>query len=208
LSKIVKFLRYRKFCKVTYYTVDDSSFLFTCPVIRTSQYIRLGSTFARIELIHLFKMRYFALLTLCLVSFNASAQRILSGKVIEEFDLTPMPGIRIMTKDTVILATTDLEGNFNIQLPRQTDTLLLAAIGMEWTLIGVPTNCNRLEIIMMSYAIYDFITVRAADKKRFKRFKGLHGKHKQAFDKGIFDSATPCVSYIFEKYAPGSVNPR
>ena len=152
-------------------------------------------------------MRYFVLLGLCFISFFASAQLTLSGKVIEEFDLIGMPGVRIMTSDTLELATTDLDGNFEIQLPIQADTLLLGSVGMEWMLIKLPTNCSRLEMVMMPYVVYDFITARTQDRKRYRRFRSLSSKHKQAFEKGIFKSATPCFNYIFERYASRQIDP-
>ncbi len=144
-------------------------------------------------------MRILALFALCFNPFFVNAQRMVSGKVIEEFELVAMPGVRIMTRDTLELAFTDLNGDFNIELPKEIDTLLLASVGMEWTLIKVPTDCNKLEIIMMSEFSYDFMSARSVNKRRFKRFKSLNRKQKLAFDKGIFSYATSCITYIFEK---------
>jgi len=146
-------------------------------------------------------MRRLAFIVLLFVSCLSNAQtRTIKGKVVEENDLIPMPGVKVQDRDTVLLATTDQNGNFEIQLPSGKDELLLSFISMEWTSIKVPASCNNLEIVMMVDAIYDYISVKKANKKRCKRFKELPNKHRQAFEKGVFTSDSPCGTYIFHKY--------
>lgn len=126
--------------------------------------------------------------------------RTITGKVVDEFDFLSIPEVRIQTRDTVPLGTTDRIGNFEINLPSGVDELLLSYIGMEWTSIKVPTNCNNLEIIMMADGTYDYMTTRKINRKRCKRFKNLSNKHREAYDKKIFTSDSPCFTYIFHKY--------
>lgn len=134
------------------------------------------------------------------MSLSSNGQvRLITGKVIDENDLAPMPGVKIQASDTILLATTDKNGNFQIELSPDKDILLLSFIGMEWTSIKVPADCSHLEIIMMVDAIYDYITVRKENKKRYKRFKELPTKHQQAWEKGVF-TASPCFTYIFNKH--------
>jgi hypothetical protein len=121
-----------------------------------------------------------------------------TGKVVDEFDLLPMPGVRILSPDTLELGLTDSNGNFKVELPQEAYTLLLSSVGMEWTSIEFSTNCNKLEIIMLSDVIYDFTTVQSINKRRNKRFKNLAVKHKKAFTNGVFTSTRPCNTYTFE----------
>lgn len=145
-------------------------------------------------------MRFLTLLSFCFIPIIAFAQRVVSGKVIEETGFIAMPGVKILNRDSLLVATTDLNGNFLIDLPAESDTLLLGSIGMEWLLIKVPTDCSALEITMLSDVIYDFSTFQSINRRRHKRFRNLTSKHRQAFNKGIFTSNLPCVRYIFEKF--------
>jgi hypothetical protein len=146
-------------------------------------------------------MRLLIIVTFYLSALLTNGQsRTIKGKVVDESTLTTFPGVRIQSKDTVLLGTTDSNGNFEIEMPAATDELLLSSLGMEWTLIKVPNNCDNAEIIMMSGGVYDFMTVGKENRKRYKRFKDLRSKHRQAFAKGVFTSIEPCVTYIFKKH--------
>jgi hypothetical protein len=100
----------------------------------------------------------------------------------------------------VLLGMTDSAGNFEIQFPPDKEELLVSFIGMEWTSIKVPSNCNYLEIIMMNDANYDFMSIRKENKNRSKRVKSLQTKHHQAHENGTFNNNAPCFTYIFKKY--------
>lgn len=146
-------------------------------------------------------MRLFILLTIYLIPFLSTGQtRTITGKVIDEFELTTIPQVRICNRDTVELGTTDMKGNFKIELLAGTERLLFSFIGFEWTTVQVPINCDKLEIIMMLESTYDFVTMKTVNRKRYKRFKRLKDRHQEAFEKGIFKSKVPCVTYIYSKY--------
>jgi hypothetical protein len=120
--------------------------------------------------------------------------------VIDEYNLEVIPEVRIQNRDTVRLGTTDKDGKFKIEVPSGTDQLLFSWLGMEWTSIKIPTDCDNLEIIMMYGVIYDYVTIGTVNRKRSRRFKDLPNKHHQAFAKGIFTIDKPCLTYIFNKY--------
>lgn len=146
-------------------------------------------------------MRLLIILTIYLTPFLSTGQtRTITGKVIDEFEMTTVPQVRVLNRDTVQLGTTDINGNFKIELPAGTDQLLFSFIGFEWTIVHVPNNCDNLEIIMMLDGTYDFMTIRTVNRKRYKRFRKLNDRHQEAFEKGILKSNAPCVTYIFNKY--------
>jgi hypothetical protein len=126
--------------------------------------------------------------------------RTITGRVIDGNDLTPMPEVKIQNSDTTKLGMTDRNGNFQIELPNGTTELVLIFIGMERTSIKVPADCSNLEIIMMPDVIYDFITINKENRKRYRRFKDLSNKHRQAHEKGVFASHAPCFAYVFSKH--------
>jgi len=135
-----------------------------------------------------------------MISFHSNGQtRAITGKVLDE-ELGFMPAVRIQTRDTVQLGTTDKDGNFKIEIPQSADHLLLSWIGMEWATIKLPDNCGHLEIIMLNDVIYDYVSRGTINRRRYKRFKDLPNKHLKAHEKGLFKFDTPCITYIFKKY--------
>lgn len=122
--------------------------------------------------------------------------RTIAGKVVDE-NLSPVCDARINNADTTLLVKTDIEGKFKIDIPSQTQSLIIYGIGMEPKLINLPDNCNYFEIIMLGSATYDFMSERKVDKLRKKQFEKLPSLYKAAFDKGIFKIAKPCFEEMF-----------
>lgn len=147
------------------------------------------------------EMRPLIILTIYLFPFLSTGQtRTITGTVIDEFEMKSVPLVRIQNRDTVQLGTTDMNGNFKIELPVGADQLIFSFIGFEWTTVQVPSNCNNLEIVMILSSTYDFMTIKTVNRKRYKRFRKLNDRHQEAFQKGVFKSVAPCVTYIFSKY--------
>jgi hypothetical protein len=130
---------------------------------------------------------------------NAQDTKMIKGRVISE-DLEILPGAKIYNMDTTVLGSTDGDGYFEIEVPVETNELLLGFIGMEWTPVKIEGDCKNLEMIIMADVIYDFIPIKRINKRRQKRFKQLPKKHKEAYEKGIFKSGNPCVCYVFTEY--------
>ena len=146
-------------------------------------------------------MRQILFLTFISISFLSSGQtRTITGKVIDEY-FEPLPQVRILNRDTVQLGTTDKDGNFRIELPEGTNELILSFIGMEWTLLKVPINCDKIEVIMMLEGTYDFMSNRKVDRQRKKRFDELPRLHSNAIAKGIFYES-PCFTREFDPHKP------
>ena len=123
---------------------------------------------------------------LLILNLNLNGQiRDIQGLIISE-DFEELPNVRIQNIDTLLLGETDLNGHFKIEIPQKTDKLLLSFIGMEWTTIELTEDCDKIEIIMMYDAIYDFMSLRKVDRLRLKRFNKLPELHKIAYKKGIF----------------------
>ena len=143
----------------------------------------------------------YIILTICSTSVLSSGQsRTVTGKVIGEYEDPPIPGVKIQSLDTVQLGTTDWEGNFKIEVPTGISALTFIFLGMESTSVTIPPNCSYLEVIMMTDVIYDYVTTATINRKRQRRFKNIKERHRQAFEKGIFTTEEPCVTYIYSKY--------
>ena len=146
-----------------------------------------------------FKITFFISLFFCF--FSAFGQRNFSGKTIDQF-LESAIGITIFDKDTIKIGQSDLDGYFQIKLPKETDTLIFAGVGYEWATIAVPKECKDLEIILFLASTYDFMSPKKVDRLRKKEFEKLPELHSQAFQKGLFKTERPCVNRNFEQSFP------
>jgi len=140
-------------------------------------------------------MRLLILLLILSLAGPAYCQsRTISGKIIGELDLLPIPGVKIYA-DTIQLATTDLNGGFEIQAPANKDELRFAFLGMETTSIKAPSDCNRLEIIMMADFVNDYASTTKINRDHHRRVEALPKKHRTAYEKHVFTSPSPCFTY-------------
>ena len=144
-------------------------------------------------------MRY-AIITcfiILLINLNLKGQtKIITGRVIDE-DFETIAGAMIQNSDSILIGTADLDGYFKIEIPQETDTLLFSYVGMEWSTIKLNQNCDSVDVIMMYFAIYDFMTANRIDRLRMKRFKKLPELHYMAYKKGLFTTQQPCYKQDF-----------
>jgi hypothetical protein len=146
-----------------------------------------------------FKTTFFISLFLCF--FSVYGQRTLTGKTIDQFFESAI-GITIFDKDTIKIGQSDLNGYFQIELPKETDTLIFAGVGYEWATITVPKECKNLELVLFMASTYDFMSPKKVDRLRKKEFEKLSELHTQAFQKGIFKTEKPCAIRKFEPDFP------
>ena len=140
----------------------------------------------------------FLLITLFPIVNVLGQTHTITGKVIDDrFD--PVYGARIWNIDTLLLATTEIDGNFKIEIPVNTKTLIVGSVGTEWKSIYLAEDCNNLDVILLLRPTYDFTSARKVDRLRKKDFNKLPALHKSAFSKGIFKVDKPCFT---EKFRP------
>jgi len=128
-----------------------------------------------------------------------SQTKTIKGRVISDyFDI--LPGVSIMINDTVEVGRTDLNGFFQIDIPISVKKILFGSVGLDPTTIELVDKCDKIEVVIMLSSTYDFITLKHAERKREKRYKKLPEIHKQAFEKGIFETDNACYIRKFESY--------
>lgn len=71
---------------------------------------------------------------------------------------------------------------------------------MEDADLKLSENCIQIELIMISDAHYDFMSFRKINKIRRKLYKNLPRLHKEAYEKGIFQSPEACYIQEFSEY--------
>lgn len=126
-----------------------------------------------------------------------SQSKTIKGRVIAE-DFETMPGVSIMINDTVEVGRTDNNGFFQVDIPISVKKITFRFLGVEPLTVDLVDNCDNLEVIMMYLHSYDFMSLRRSERKRKKRFKKLPEIHKQAFEKGIFETECACYNREFE----------
>jgi hypothetical protein len=136
-------------------------------------------------------------ITFLLFTLNTFGQtKFIKGKIICE-QLEAVPQVRIQYFDTILLAVSDTDGKFNIEIPFNTKTLFIGSVGCEWTSINLTDSCDQLDIILMLNGTYDYMSLKKVDKLRMKRFNKLPELHLEAFQKGIFTTEKACYKQIF-----------
>jgi hypothetical protein len=126
-----------------------------------------------------------------------SQSKTIEGRVIsDQFDI--LAGVSIMMNDTAEVGRTDIDGFFQIDIPVSEKKILFKGVGMEPTTIELVDECDKIEVVIMLSSTYDFITPKRAERKRKKRYKKLPEIHKQAFEKGIFETECACYKREFE----------
>ncbi|MBB2145387.1 hypothetical protein GM921_07825 [Pedobacter sp. LMG 31464] len=138
------------------------------------------------------------LLFIFLFSFSGiyGQTRIIYEKVIDEH-LETIPAVWIQNSDSIILAKTDLQGKFKVEISLKETKLIVSGLGYEWTTIQLPQECGNLEIILLLSSTYDFMSFRKIDRQRRKQFKKLTFLHNEAYKKGLFLNMEPCYKQEF-----------
>jgi len=132
------------------------------------------------------------LLTILSIGIESFEQTLtVRGKVVDE-RLQPLNQVFIYSADTLILGTTDPIGNFQLEIPPGTKSLIIAYTNMEWRKIEISGVCNNLEIILLSAGTYDSTSARKVNRLRKRQYRKLPKLHRSAFRKGVFQKDHPC----------------
>ncbi|MEL6628480.1 MAG: hypothetical protein AAFQ92_23360 [Bacteroidota bacterium] len=128
-----------------------------------------------------------------------SQDKIIEGRVISEyFDILTVLSISI--NDTIEVGTPNSEGFFKVEIPISEEEISFKGLGLEPTTVKLGDKCAKVEIVMMLLGTNDFMTLRRSERERKRRFKKLSVLHKQAFNKGIFETERPCYNREFEPF--------
>ena len=131
---------------------------------------------------------------LAFVAFQISfgQERIITGKVIGQ-DLSEFPGVVIMTSDLKAIDTTDFNGNFEFNYSTDIQKIKLIFPMTQEEEIEITENCNRIEIILLEEWIYDYVSLKRAERKKERdRKRTLPELYAEAYEKGIFKDKKSC----------------
>ncbi|MDC9721816.1 MAG: hypothetical protein PSN34_03455 [Urechidicola sp.] len=131
----------------------------------------------------------------CLYSQN----KTIKGRVITN-NLETMPFVSISINDTIEVGKTDLNSFFQVDIPISEKKISFESVGLYPTTIEFESKCDKIEVVMMLSGARESISLRRAERQRRKRYKKLPEIHKQAFDKGIFETKCACYDRKFESF--------
>jgi len=142
-------------------------------------------------------MRILATILVLSTSLVLNAQDFkLEGRIISE-NFEAMPEVKITNICNELLAVTDIEGRFEITIPKKTLQLNIIFVGMEPTKIELNESCDLIEVILLFETLYDFTSLKRVDRLRMKSFKKIPILHSEAFIKGLFKTNKACYSQKF-----------
>ena len=142
--------------------------------------------------------KYIFLLLIMAVSCPVCSQnRIIKGIVVDECDLEPIIDVRIIVNDSNYVGVTDINGRFQIEIPLSVNEISFRALAMEDVNLKLSEKCDNIELIMIGRAHYDFMSYRRINKERRNLYKQLPVLHKNAYEKGIFQTPEPCYTREF-----------
>ena len=132
------------------------------------------------------------LLILLTSQITISQNRVITGKLISQ-DLIEFPGVIIMTMESKVLDTTDFNGNFKFDYTKGLDKIKIVSVMMQTEEILLNENCSHLEIILLEEWIYDFVSLKRAERKKKRdRKKTIPILYKKAYEKKIFKNEKNC----------------
>lgn len=132
---------------------------------------------------------------------TAYGQRTIKGRIIDG-NIGTLPAVGVYDHDTIQLGKTDLDGYFEIKVPKGTNKLIFGGIGYEWAMISIPEDCDYAEVILLQDGLYHFKSHRKVDRLRKRRFEKIPSIHQEAFIKGVFKYEKPCFTQEFVPIKP------
>ncbi|MVO09474.1 hypothetical protein GOQ30_09925 [Flavobacterium sp. TP390] len=122
--------------------------------------------------------------------------KTITGRIISDsFD--PLSEVSLMTQDSVQIGKTNKNGFFEIEIPLSEKNILFATASVEPTTIQLLNDCTTVEVILFLSGSYDFMLVKKVNRIKKQKFRQLQKKHREAFEKGIFETEQPCYERNF-----------
>jgi len=107
------------------------------------------------------------LLLICTFSFSALfAQKKVTG-IVKDDKGTPLIGATVTAKNTKVATTTDANGAFNINVPQNSNALIISYVGMESQQVSVNnTNSINVTLVTASTSLSDVVVVGYGKTKK------------------------------------------
>ncbi|GAA3756168.1 SusC/RagA family TonB-linked outer membrane protein [Flavobacterium ginsengiterrae] len=104
-----------------------------------------------------------------------TAGPIIKGKVTDQSG-SPLPGATVMAKGTKIAVLTDFDGNFSIEMPANTDRLVISYVGMETKEIGITNVTPTVVLTEAGQNLKEVVVTTGYEKTSKRTFTGAISK--------------------------------
>ncbi|MEO0043647.1 MAG: hypothetical protein RL329_3095 [Bacteroidota bacterium] len=95
------------------------------------------------------KLQNVAFMTLCCVccAFSAQAQRTITGKVTNQTNGETLPGVSIVAKGTTTGTTTNLEGQYSLEIPNDVSILIFSSVSFRTKEVALG-SVNTVDVLL------------------------------------------------------------
>lgn len=104
-----------------------------------------------------------------------SAGPIIRGKV-TDISGSPLPGATVLAKGTKVAVLTDFDGNFSIEMPANSDRLLISYVGFETKEIGIENASPIIALTEQGQNLKEVIVTTGYEKTSKRTFTGAISK--------------------------------
>lgn len=113
------------------------------------------------------KLAFFnAVMLMGLLNFAVAQNLQVTGKVRSKSTGDPLRGATVAVKGSTAVTTTDLLGNFSIDIPQKEGVLLITYSGMKTFSFNVNSKNNKLDVLMEESAGNEVVVIGYGTKKR------------------------------------------
>ncbi len=121
-------------------------------------------------------MRKITFLLLSLLFIGAQAQRTITGTVVDADEKQGIPGVQVMVKGTTVGTTTNVMGQYSLNVPTDATTLVYRFMGMETQEIEIGSR-TTIDVVMGGDAVsLDEVVITGYGVKRKAAFTGSAGR--------------------------------
>jgi hypothetical protein len=151
----------------------------------------------------------FIILNIFFCNLIFGQQQKLNIKVLNEL-LEPIKQVTVFAGDTIFLTSFNKNGEFEIEINKKVNSLIITAINCDPKFIDFEDSCKLLELILQSNLLYNSFSKVGIDEFRSKEFQKIPILHRIAYENGILKYNKPCyidkfISYVelikqFDRY--------
>ncbi|MFD1605156.1 SusC/RagA family TonB-linked outer membrane protein [Flavobacterium artemisiae] len=104
-----------------------------------------------------------------------TAGPIIKGKVTDQSG-SPLPGATVMAKGTKVAVLTDFDGNFVLEMPSNTDRIVISYVGMETKEIGITNVTPTIVLTEAGQNLKEVVVTTGYEKTSKRTFTGAISK--------------------------------
>ena len=124
----------------------------------------------------------------------------MSGRVTDSLEAAPLPGVNVVVKGTQIGTATDAEGEYSLQAPAATDTLVFSFVGYQTQEVPIDGK-SEIGVMMSSRSIFseELVVVGYGTQRKVN----LTGSVSSVSAEEMAEIPVPTVTHALQGMAPG-----